>query len=139
MKFIKHLLTAELPLGYSILLNCFLCAGMMCSMLGAMCDSDSWNEDRLSTVIEKEMFTKTGSKGRVYDDSFLKVRWDDTREEEWIHSRTIDYLNTEVGDRHIDRVQKGGFPYFIRRFIGIGMTLIFLVWWSYRLAIKMPI
>ena len=138
MKFIKYLNNMKLDIGQSVLLNIILCIGMLTSMLFSMCDSDMWNYDRKSIVIEKDMYEETNSKGKIHDDAYLKVRWDDNREEEWIHARTLRYLNTEIGDVYIDRVQKSGFAYFMRRFIGIFMTLSFLVWWSYRLAMCMP-
>ena len=54
-------------------------------------------EQRVGTVVEKKMCTAPSTKGRVYDDPYVKVQWPD--ETHWVAVQTVDWLNLEIGDQ----------------------------------------
>jgi hypothetical protein len=125
----------KIPFFWSLLLNIFLALNWMFAPYIAMMDSDVWNYDRPYTVEEKKVFNKVDSKQNPYDVCYVKAHYHDTNKSEWIQVRDgADYLNTKVGDVKIDRAQKDGAPYYWRRIIGIGFTLISLIIWSIRTA-----
>ena len=67
--------------------------------------SDIFYQDVHSTVIEKKIVSERGSKGRVYDEGYLKLQYanGNTR---WVNVGMTDYLNTNEGATRVSRVEK---------------------------------
>ena len=67
--------------------------------------SDIFYTDVHSTVIEKKIVSERGSKGRVYDEGYLKLQYanGNTR---WVNVGMTDYLNTNEGATRVSRVEK---------------------------------
>jgi len=85
--------------------------------------SDFFYMDVHSTVIEKKIVSERGSKGRVYDEGYLKLQYanGNTR---WVNVGMTDYLNTNEGANRVSRVQKPQSPLtFWRWVMGISALL----------------
>lgn len=54
-------------------------------------------EQHVGRVVEKKMLAAPSTKGRVYDDPYVKVQWPD--ETRWVSAHTEHWLNLEVGDQ----------------------------------------
>jgi hypothetical protein len=87
-----------------LIINCGLFAVGLTTFIADLSESDLLYKDLTRTVVEKKMFSARASKGRVYDDAYIKVK--SSTGSQWIGVHTESWLNTEVGDRFTERVAK---------------------------------
>ena len=67
--------------------------------------SDLFYMDVHSIVIEKKIVSEKGSKGRVYDEGYLNLKYANGNTK-WVNVGMTDYLNTDVGATRVSRVEK---------------------------------
>jgi hypothetical protein len=88
--------------------------------------SDYFYQDLKSTVIEKKIFQREGSKGKVYDEGYLRLEYE-SGIKKWTDVSMITYLNTETGSRFTQRVERPDVPVGLFVKLSFGFMLLWCV------------
>lgn len=113
--------------GYGLLIfNILTFALFIVCMVMTAGQKDMFYEDVHTIVVDKVVKKAEGSKGKVYDDPYLKVERPNG-ELEWVDTYMKEYLNTGIGDEHVLREFRDERTTLYRIFIGL--TIAFGLAW----------
>lgn len=99
-------------------------------------ESDLWFDQVEYTIVDKAMHQEVTSKGNTYDDAYVQIKCE--RGTKWVSLRTIDYLNTNIGNTHIEYERRDDNYRVMTVWFGVLMGLGGTILLSMFLASKMP-
>ena len=122
--------------NWLLLFNCATFTAFTTLFMMDVVRSDALFRDRSRQVIEKKMLSARASKGRVYDDGYLRLK--DSTGSQWVGVDTEQWLNTEIGDVVTERVARNEGRLSLAR---VTMLVVGLLWcigagWAFTKALE---